>query len=114
VPDGIDLLLLAERVSYVGSPEHKAGLSFAGRPAPRADASKCLNSIKKEQAQTWLREGVKSGICGGLWEGDFPRYVWRIIDEQRYEARLINRTLGQYKGYPILEEEWPEGGTTDE
>lgn len=26
-----------------------------------------------------------------------------------YEARLVNRELGEYKGYPLNETEWPEG-----
>mgnify|MGYP006915952220 FL=1 len=26
-----------------------------------------------------------------------------------YEGRLINRTLGEYKGYPLASDEWPKG-----
>jgi hypothetical protein len=25
-----------------------------------------------------------------------------------YEARLVNQELGQYKGYPLDPDEWPE------
>lgn len=40
-PEGVRLDELAERVSYVGSGEHKSYPSFAGQPRLRADASKC-------------------------------------------------------------------------
>lgn len=40
---------------------------------------------------------------------DFPRYAWHKEKETVYEARLVNRELGEYKGYPLNETEWPEG-----
>src|SRR6266516_5596381 len=40
-PRGVDLAVLAQRASYVGSSEHKTYPSFAGQPRLRADASKC-------------------------------------------------------------------------
>ena len=107
-PAGLDLGVLAERMTYVGSTEHKIQPSFAGQPTPRADASKCDRSITREQAQAWLREAMREGSCGEYWEGDFPRYLWLSAGGQRYEARLVNRVLGQYKGYPIEKDEWPE------
>lgn len=51
---------------------------------------------------------MREGSCGEYWEGDFPRYLWLSAGGQRYEARLVNRVLGQYKGYPIEKDEWPE------
>jgi hypothetical protein len=29
--------------------------------------------------------------------------------ETVYEARLVNREVGQYKGYPLNTDEWPAG-----
>lgn len=107
-PTGIDLAALAARMTYVGSPEHKTQPSFAGQPAPRADASKCDRGITREQAQEWLRQAMQDGACGDYWEGDFPRYLWIRAGNQCYEARLVNQGLGQYKGYPIESDEWPE------
>jgi len=51
---------------------------------------------------------MREGACGDYWEGDFPRYLWIQVGGQRYEARLVNQGLGQYKGYPIELDEWPE------
>ena len=110
-PAGIDVSVLASRVSYVGSPEHKTRPSFAGMPRPRADATKCdteLNDCLKE-IQQWLRRAFKVQCFGGPWEGDFPRYAWCKVGEIVYEARLVNRGNGQYKGWLLEPEEWPDG-----
>src|SRR5262245_25354045 len=40
----------------------------------------------------------------------FPRLVWHLQDETLYEARLSNRELGEYHGYPLEDRcEWPAG-----
>lgn len=47
---------------------------------------------------------------GALFEGGYPRYVWFKEDEETvYEARLVNRGKGTYKGYPLETDEWPSG-----
>ena len=102
--------MLAERVTYVGSPEHKSYPSFAGPPMLRADASKCDPLLAdRETLSGWLQKAVKEGMIGGQWEGAFPRYVWVLDDGTCYEGRLVNQELGQYKGYPLERHEWPEG-----
>lgn len=108
-PPGIDLTAIAEEVKYVGSPEHKATPSFAGRPAPRADASLCDASLasQRDVVQAWLRQALCRGDCGGPWEGRFPRYVWCRAGEVAYQARLTNRDTGEYKGHPIALDECP-------
>ena len=108
-PPGVSLSELAEQVRYVGSPEHKLTSSFAGHPAPRSDASICDPSLanQRELVQSWLRESIRRGQCGGPWEGRFPRYVWRKTEQEAHEARLTNRATGEYKGYPIGFEECP-------
>ena len=42
-------------------------------------------------------------------EGGFPRYVWYKDGGTIFEGRLVNRGSGSYKGYPLGEDEWPDG-----
>ncbi len=110
-PAGVDVARLASRVTYVGSSEHKTGPSFAGEPRPRADASKCdtaLNDRLKE-IQGWLRRAFEVRCFAPPWEGGFPRYAWCKVDKVVYEARLVNRGQGQYKGWQLTPNEWPDG-----
>lgn len=110
-PESVQLDELCTRVSYVGSPEHKDSPSFAGHPRPRADATICDRSFHGRQAELteWLREAMRSGSIGAPWEGDFPRYIWVRQGIDVYEARLVNRDKGEYKGYRLERHEWPEG-----
>jgi hypothetical protein len=106
-----DATQLANRVSYVGSPEHKTGPSFAGTPRPRADATKCDTALNGRlgQIQEWLRNAFTLHCVGGPLEGEFPRYAWCKVGDIVFEARLVNRGLGQYKGWQLQREEWPDG-----
>lgn len=106
---GMDLREIARRVSYIGSPEHKETPSFAGQPRPRADASICDRRLAqdREQVTEWLRTAIQRGAVSRLLEGDFPRYAWYKDGAVIYEARLVNRELGEYKGYPLNDTEWP-------
>ena len=61
------------------------------------------------QIQEWLRRAFKVHCVGSPWEGDFPRYAWSKVGDVVYEARLVNRGLGQYKGWQLEPEEWPDG-----
>ncbi|MGH3772698.1 MAG: hypothetical protein ACRDRW_15105 [Pseudonocardiaceae bacterium] len=109
VPSRIDVEDVIARVTYVGSGEHKTFPSFAGPPHPRADASTCDPRLADQDELTgWLQQAIRGGRTGGLWEGDFPRYVWHQVGRVLYEARLVNRELGQYKGYPLSRDEWPD------
>lgn len=111
-PDGIELDHIAESVSYIGSPEHKDRPFFDGRqPRPRADASICPSELaeRRELVEGWLKVGIRRGATGEMWEGGYPRYVWYKDDETVFEARLVNKGKGTYKGYPLHESEWPEG-----
>jgi hypothetical protein len=109
-PLGADLHALADRVSYVGSAEQKQQPSFAGPPRLRADASKCDPALgDREELTAWLQEAVRKGQFGAQWDGEFPRYVWVSHGSKWYEGRLVNRGLGEYKGYPLRDEEIPRG-----
>ena len=107
-PEGIDVSGLASRVTYVGSPEHKTAPSFAGQPRPRGDATKCDTALSDRlgDIQRWLRHAVEVQCFGGPWEGGFPRYVWCKVGEIVFEARLVNRGFGQYKGWQLEPDEW--------
>jgi hypothetical protein len=105
---GVSLDDVASKVRYVGSAEHKSFPSFAGPPALRSDASRCDPGLADPDDLTeWLRSGIRGGHVGGHWDGGFPRYVWHKRSEACYEARLVNRGLGEYKGYPLDPEECP-------
>lgn len=110
-PSDVDVTALAERAVYVGSSEHKTGPSFAGMPRPRADATKCAPELnnRRDEIQQWLRRAFELNCFGYPWDGDFPRYAWCKVDEVVYEARLVNRELGQYKGWQLEPDEWPSG-----
>ena len=110
VPPNVVLADIAEKVAYVGSPEHKDFPSFAGRPRFRADASLCPRWIKDRQVvEKWLRSAIRRGAVGAPWEGGFPRYAWHMEGDTVFEGRLTNKVLGEYKGYPLERDEWPRG-----
>lgn len=92
----------AEAATYGGSPEHKL-------PSARSDASLCPPGLEgvQETLTEWLKSSIRAGHIGGPIEGRFPRYVWRRDNDRWFAGRLTNQTLGQYKGYPITEDEVP-------
>jgi len=49
----------------------------------------------------WLRGALAAGSCSACFDGDFPRYIWGRREGVMFEARLTNRDLGHYKGYPL-------------
>lgn len=114
IPDpAADWLTIFRSVSYIGSPEHKDTPSFAGHPRPRADASICSRSLARDQptVKQWLQAAIQAGNYSEFFEGDFPRYVWYRDEPNNitYEARLVNREQGCYKGYPLNASEVPTG-----
>ena len=65
VPPGTDLDVLADRVTYVGSPEHKDFPTFAGQPRLRGDASRCPREITdREMVRGWLCSSIRRGATG--------------------------------------------------
>lgn len=112
--DTKEMQLIASQVRYVGSPEHKQNPNkITGYAKPRADASICPQEIsdKPKTVIRWLKRAVTLGCVGEIWEGGFPRYIWYYDKEQgmAFMGRLVNKGLGEYKGWPIEQWEWPEG-----
>ena len=112
MPVNVDLEAVRARATYIGSREHKNVPSNAGSAGRRTDASCCPPELASDldRVTSWLRDGIRRGFKGGLWEGEspgFPRYVWYKDGATVYEGRLVNRDQGQYKGYPLERSEWP-------
>lgn len=106
-----DLTSLAATATYVGSPEHKDVPGFAGPARLRGDASCCPRNlaVERERLCGWLQSAIRRGAVGEPWDGEFPRYLWYRHENTLFEGRLVNRTQGTYKGYPLAEDEWPHG-----
>jgi hypothetical protein len=102
-----DLETLAEKVSYIISPEHKDYMTSAGPGRLRSDASACPRGLEFEEVQGWLRNAIRRGDVSAAFEGEFPRYAWARVGVHVYEARLSNSGLGAYKGYPVQDYEAP-------
>lgn len=102
---------VADEATFLGSPEHKDTPSFAGMPRPRSDASICSPELSGQQIKLtrWLRQAIRRGAVGAPVEGRFPRYVWFKEGGVVYEGRLVNRGTGEYKGYQLVRDEWPQG-----
>jgi hypothetical protein len=100
---------VAEKASYVGSPEHKDHPSAAGPPALRSDATPCAAHLTEDMTANTeaLREGIRRCCTSATFEGAFPKYVWAWRDGELYEARHINGPQGTYKAYHIEEVEYP-------
>jgi hypothetical protein len=103
----MDLAKMAGEVSYIISTEHKDYLTSAGPGNLRSDATACPRGLDFAQVGTWLKEAVQEGHVSAVLDGEFPRYAWKKVGAQVYEARLSNAGLGQYKGYPIEAREAP-------
>ena len=101
------LTALAAKVSYVISPEHKDYLTAAGIGRLRSDATPCPRGLDFDEVLSWLRAAFGAGNVSADLDGVFPKYAWARVDGRVYEARLSNSGLGQYKGYPITDDEAP-------
>lgn len=100
---------LAERVEYVGSPEHKDHPSSLGPPHLRSDATPCEANMTRDANRNTqaLREGIRRQCVSSIFEGGYPKYVWTWVNGVLYEARHINGPQGTYKGYRLEEVQVP-------
>jgi len=103
----VDLDLMAEKVTYVISPEHKDYLTSAGPGKLRSDASACPRNLDFDEVLNWLKAAIRGRCVSADFDGDFPKYVWTRVNDRVYEGRLTNSGLGGYKGYPIHDYEAP-------
>lgn len=102
-----DLSAMAEKIDYVISTEHKDYLTSAGPGNLRSDATRCPRGLDFDEVREWLKDAFRAGSVSAALDGEYPRYAWRRVGAQVYEARLSNAGLGQYKGYPIKDDEAP-------
>jgi hypothetical protein len=104
------LIAAAQVAEYIGSPYHRMAGSPMGLRSERRWplASKCPAFWDRAAATRALREGLRAGRVSAQWEGNFPRFIWHLQEETLYEARLSNKELGGYHGYPLEDRrEWP-------
>lgn len=111
---------LARRATYVGSPEHKDRAWWGGKPQARwrggtpprrpkkqlTTVCPLVTEVDRQQATRLLRAGIAAGNYRFVeGDGDFPKRVWYVEKGQGWEAYCINRAAGEYKGWPVDEDE---------
>lgn len=106
---------------YVGSPEHKAARWWGGLPEAHLSKDgtarrpgKLLTTIcplvsaaERNLATSWVQMALQVGQLR-YYEGDkdFPKRLWFLDgDGQLWTGFCVNSVLGEYKGWPIDEEE---------
>lgn len=107
---------------YVGSPEHKVRRWWGGLPKAFADVNGVATRPSKEDTTicTLSTEGdrdratklVQDALTAGqfkFYEGDkdYPKKIWYLEEStgQLWYGFCVNSVLGEYKGWPIDEEE---------
>lgn len=111
---------MAQRVDYVGSPEHKDRAWWGGRPQARWRAGQpprrpkkqlttvCPLTTQDERARAvhMLRSAIRAGQYTFVeGDGDFPKKIWYSDSGEGWQAYCINKETGQYKGWPVNEDE---------
>lgn len=104
-----DLDVIAQKVRYVPSGEHKnypseTGLWTIGH---KIDKAKCDRFVSDQwgQIEVTLRDAIRAGCVDAEFRGGFPSRVWAYINGRLHEARLSNQTRGEYHGFPL---DYPE------
>ncbi len=106
---------------YIGSCEHKSRRWWGGLPCVRVDSTGRAGRPKKQntticplvtpadqaRATGWVRDALSTGRYRFLdADRDYPGRVWyRDSDGRVWIGYCINTVRGQYKGWPITEEE---------
>ena len=111
---------LAERAVYVGSHEHKVERWWGGLPEARqlrggrvGRRGKQTTTIcpltsdeDRTRATSWLRGAIRAGQYRFVEsDQDFPKKVWCRERGQFWFGLCINTKSGEYKGWPIDEDE---------
>lgn len=111
---------LAARASYVGSKEHKDKRWWGGLPGVRYDRDGKPRRQRRQKtticplvtvedkalATAWIRAAIENHQFR-FFEGDqdFPKHVWYEVEGRGWFGYCINSAAGQYKGWPMEEEE---------
>ena len=104
---------LAARASYLGSREHKAKRSWLGLPGAGARAKWLKTTVcqltdpqDRSRATAWIQGAIRARqykfVSG---DKDFPKHVWFEHNGRIWYGRCTNPVSGEYKGWPISEEE---------
>jgi hypothetical protein len=98
---------LADRLTYVGSANHKltpGDYRFHPPTNPRATKDVCddKRQLLLAEAQALLRAGVLAGMVSSFADGGVPKYVW-MVDGARevYEAKTAPDRETHYHGYRL-------------
>jgi len=119
-PPLTEVQIIAAR--YVGSPEHKTRRWWGGLPEAfvnsdgivrrpkKQDTTICslTTEAERDQATEWVQKALKASQFR-YYEGDkdYPKKIW-YRDEtsgQLWFGQCVNSVLGEYKGWPINEED---------
>jgi hypothetical protein len=110
---------LASRARYVGSDEHKTERWWGGLPARYSKKRKparykkqktticpLTTEAERDIATGWVQAAIRAGHYE-FFEGDqeFPKHLWHEIDGRRWFGFCINSAAGEYKGWPLEEDE---------
>ena len=110
-----------ESATYIGSAEHKEHRWWGGLPAAYVGSAGRVTRPKKQtttvctltrdsdrvRATGWVREALMLGQLR-YYEADqdFPKHIWyRDAAGQLWFGFCVNSIQGQYKGWPIEEDE---------
>jgi hypothetical protein len=100
---------VAKLVRYVASGEHKDYHAPDGSwiRAHHSDKTKCAHFARSEwvRLQESLQGAIEASCVDEEFRGDFPTRAWAYVNGVLHEARLSNRSSGEYHGFPL---EYPE------
>ena len=106
---GIDSAVLdrcAKHAIYTGSPHHKrfpSDYNFHPPANPRPNKSLCDSKIiiKRNEARTLFREGIRRGMISEPMNDGLPKYVWAVKENDSvYEAKREGESRS-YHGYEL-------------
>ena len=111
------------RARYAGSSEHKDKKWWGGSPSARQlpggrvgrrgkqHTTLCPLTTEKDRARAteWVRQAIANGQYK-FHEGDkeFPKKIWHRADGRIWFGLCFNQGSGEYKGWPVGEQEWRE------
>lgn len=105
---------LCENVKYECSPQHKTTFRHRGvRPARNSTKSPCdlvpKLDLSEEQARELLIAGIRRCMVDVTFlkgkDGEYPKHIWAVHDDQPFEATRTNDREPKYHGYPLFGED---------